>query len=121
MKNKIADHYRKSYKEGTNNSVSNHQFFESDGNWLLNERPKEWNQTYEVQLLDDPNFSKTLQKCLSALPQQWNASIVLKYIDEKDSKIICQELGITTSNYWQILHRAKLQLRKCLEINWFKK
>ncbi|MCK5276978.1 MAG: RNA polymerase subunit sigma, partial [Cyclobacteriaceae bacterium] len=48
------------------------------------------------------------------------SAIHLKYLEEKDGKEICQELGITSSNYWQILHRAKLQLRICIEENWFK-
>jgi hypothetical protein len=28
------------------------------------------------------------------------------------------ELEITTSNYWQIVHRSKLLLKKCLELKW---
>jgi RNA polymerase sigma-70 factor (ECF subfamily) len=42
-------------------------------------------------------------------------------MEEKKGELICQELGITDTNFWQILHRAKLQLRKCIELNWFKK
>ena len=42
-------------------------------------------------------------------------------MEEKDCNEICQELEISPTNYWQILHRAKLQLRKCLELNWYKK
>jgi len=55
------------------------------------------------------------------LPGQWNASLVLKYIEEKESAKVCQELQISQTNYWQILHRAKLHLRKCIELNWFSK
>ena len=42
-----------------------------------------------------------------------------KFLEEKESDEICKELEISASNYWVILHRAKLQLRKCLEKNWF--
>jgi len=38
----------------------------------------------------------------------------------KKGDLICQELDIAPTNFWQILYRAKLQLRKCLELNWFK-
>ena len=38
----------------------------------------------------------------------------MKYLKEKDSALICQELGITATNYWQQLHRAKLKLRDCI-------
>ena len=44
----------------------------------------------------------------------------MKYIDDCDSEKICKELSITPSNYWVILHRAKVQLRACLEKNWDK-
>jgi RNA polymerase sigma-70 factor (ECF subfamily) len=45
----------------------------------------------------------------------------LKYLEQKDGKEICQDLGITSSNFWQILCRAKLQVRACIEKNWFLK
>ena len=41
-----------------------------------------------------------------------------KYLAEKDAKEICQELGVSTTNFWQIIHRAKLQLRACVNKNW---
>jgi RNA polymerase sigma-70 factor, ECF subfamily len=33
-------------------------------------------------------------------------------------KEICEELNLSNSNAWVIMHRARLQLRKCLEINY---
>ncbi|HEX9391539.1 MAG TPA: sigma factor-like helix-turn-helix DNA-binding protein [Usitatibacteraceae bacterium] len=32
---------------------------------------------------------------------------------------ICKEEGITSSNCWVMLHRARVALRECLEWNWF--
>jgi RNA polymerase sigma-70 factor (ECF subfamily) len=32
---------------------------------------------------------------------------------------ICKELGITTTNCWVLLYRARMALRECLEKNWF--
>ncbi len=43
----------------------------------------------------------------------------LRFVEEVSGEQICQQLGITSANYWVIIHRAKLQLRKCLEKNWF--
>jgi RNA polymerase sigma-70 factor (ECF subfamily) len=37
---------------------------------------------------------------------------------KKKTEAICQELEITASNYWQIVHRSKLLLKKCLELKW---
>jgi len=119
LRNKIADHFRKSYRNNEKSTVSLSQFFDDNEDWILSERPQNWEMAEEQHVLDNPDFSKILANCLSKLPGQWNSSIVLKYIEEKESEKVCQELQISPTNYWQILHRAKLQLRKCLELNWF--
>ena len=121
LKNKIADHFRKAYRSNVNNTVSFSEFFDGNEDWITNQRPKQWKEDAEQHLLDNHDFKKTLTQCLEKLPANWKASIVLKFMEEKDSNEICQELEISPTNYWQILHRAKLQLRKCLELNWFKK
>ncbi len=128
LKNKIVDYHRKCYKDAVlpANKISEEQstflfsyLFTPDGDWKKEQRPNEWVNDSD-ELLDDPEFNKILDVCLKKLPLGWNAAIQLKYIDEKDAVSICQELGVTTSNYWQIIHRAKLQLRTCLESHWFK-
>ncbi|WP_369293337.1 MULTISPECIES: hypothetical protein [Streptomyces] len=35
-----------------------------------------------------------------------------------DSETICKELNISASNYWVLIHRAKVQLRGCIEKKW---
>jgi len=93
--------------------------FDSNGQWKKNQRNVNWfNDTEE--LLDNPEFNLVLADCLNRLPLTWNAALQLKYLREKEQKTICQELGISATNYWQIIHRAKLQLKACLEIYWFK-
>ncbi|HLL19283.1 MAG TPA: sigma factor-like helix-turn-helix DNA-binding protein, partial [Rubrivivax sp.] len=38
---------------------------------------------------------------------------------EQDVEEICSELGITANNCGVMLHRARLQLRECLNRRWF--
>lgn len=121
LKNKIADHYRIAYRNNASNIVSLSQFFDNNEDWIAEQRPQQWKVEDEQHLLDNIDFNRTLSHCLEELPVHWKASILLKFIEEKDTNEICQELEITPTNYWQIMHRAKLQLRKCLELNWFKK
>ena len=129
LNNKIAEHFRKIYRnpilsENQANPNEGESFFDtlfdSNGEWQKEERPKEWQNT-EAHLLDDVAFVKVLEACMDKLPANWNAVIQLKYLEEKKGDLICQELGIAPTNFWQILHRSKLQLRKCLENHWFKK
>lgn len=126
LNNKIADYFRKAYKspivaETNQNTESDYlnKYFDGDGSWRKEQRPHEW-QLENMHLLDNAEFTKALEGCLGKLPVQWYSAVQLKYISNKNGELICQELQITASNFWQILHRAKLQLRKCLEFHWFK-
>jgi len=124
LNNKIAEYYRKAYKgalqpesrQGFRNVFD--IYFDENEEWQKDQQPTEW-QIEQSNLLDDEGFLRTLQNCMNKLPEAWSAAIQLKYLEEKKGEIICQELKLSSTNFWQILHRAKLQLRKCLELNWF--
>jgi RNA polymerase sigma-70 factor (ECF subfamily) len=120
LNHKIIDHYRKSIHKPVAMEVNTiSTYFDEDGSWQQKKQPKDW-QDEENHLLDDDEFQQILQKCLDALPEKWNTCVKLKYLTEKSGEDICQELGIAPTNFWQIVHRAKLQLRNCIENNWFK-
>jgi RNA polymerase sigma-70 factor, ECF subfamily len=46
---------------------------------------------------------------------------MMREMDEVPSKELCRTLNISESNLWVMLHRARMALRECLEINWFDK
>lgn len=119
LKYKIIAHYRKSIKQPhTSGNEIYLKNFTNEGDWLDNQLFK--NQKIdEENLLDNQLFLKTLKKCLSHLPEPWRLAVQLKYFSLKKSAEICKELDISSSNYWQIIHRAKLQLKNCIDINWF--
>lgn len=121
LKNKIADFYRKQYREAKTvdfNVFSS--FFTSNGEWKKEKRPKDWSLTPEEHLLDNLEFIEILNFCIENLPQKFNAVIKMKFYEEMNTEKICQELEISTTNIWQIMHRAKLKLRDCIENKWFK-
>ena len=116
---KIIDYYRSKVKQTStfeNQSFSN--FFSSDGEWLADKKPIAWDES-DVNLLDNVDFNEVFKECIDALPEKWSMSVKLKYLMSKKGEEICQELGITPTNFWQIMRRAKLQLRECIENNWF--
>ncbi len=116
---KIIDYYRAKIKQPV--SIENKflfNYFSENGEWLLEKRPMDWNDDKE-HLLDNELFGEVLQSCLDALPEKWSLAIKLKFLMSKKGEEICKELDITPSNFWQIVRRAKLQLRECLEDNWF--
>jgi len=124
LNNKVVDYYRKSARTTKNNfHLTEESGFElSDGlfntteNWINKEVNPIWES--DGELLDNPDFNLVLQYCIEDLPQKWKLAINSKYLSDQKAEDICKELEITTSNYWQIIHRAKLLLKKCLESKW---
>ena len=123
LNNKINDFYRSAYRMPVTGTASFlDQFFDSDNAdaWKPEQRPEQWAEE-AGHLLDNAEFVQVFHRCLKKLPGNWFSAIQLKFLEERKGGHICQELGITNTNFWQILHRAKLQLRKCLELNYFKR
>ena len=127
LNNKVTDYHRKNFRQKTytesalkkeDKDSGINDLFDSYGKWEKGREPKSWGNE-EENMLDNQEFRTVLHGCLEELPGNWNSAIHLKYLEEKNGEVICQELGITPSNFWQILHRAKLRLRECIEINWY--
>ncbi len=122
LNNKISDFYKSQFKKQkyftvfTNDTLE--QFFDNGGHWKKESAPKVWNVD-EQHLLDSKEFNRIFAECLEELHPQWHACLTMKFLEEKTPRQVCQDLGISDTNYWQILHRAKLRVRNCLEKNWF--
>lgn len=121
LNNKIIDHYRKSAKKELSLDDDTHQltnsFFGSNGKWKSNGLEVAWSN--ETNLLDNPAFNNVMNVCMDNLPPRWRLAVISKYIFDKETLEICHELEISKTNYWQVLHRAKLSLKKCVDMNWF--
>ncbi len=122
LKNKIADYFRRKYKQtDINQSFDPLEIcFDKDGSWNPCHKPEHW-QFDEEELLDNQQFNLVLKSCFEHLPAKWSSAVQLKYFYEDNSTEICDRLKITQTNFWQMIHRAKVMLRFCLESNWFKK
>ncbi|MBS0031545.1 sigma-70 family RNA polymerase sigma factor [Chitinophaga sp. 22321] len=127
LKNKIIDHFRKSSKvpvtisieeDKAGDSDPHHFFFNEKGHWRREMAPKAWVSGSSSQQ-DQVDFFTILRGCMNKLTSIGRKVFDLKYLEEKESADICKDLSISSSNYWVIIHRAKLQLRACLEKNWF--
>ena len=119
LQHKVSDYYRKKYKGNPQVSLDHffdHQEFWKDTDGIL----KNWD-SHDDSLLDNEAFNAFLEKCLEELPERWRTLVKLTYLEEKKSAEICQDTNISTTNYWKILQRSRLQLRECLQFNWFEK
>jgi RNA polymerase sigma-70 factor (ECF subfamily) len=129
LSNKIADHYRKKksghpveeYLSVTSHGFNN-SFFDSSedktGHMHRSMMASDWGYDADRKI-NEKEFSGILADCISGIPPKISGIFLSKYFEEKKAGEICNEFNITTSNYWVIIHRAKLLLRQCLEKNWF--
>jgi RNA polymerase sigma-70 factor (ECF subfamily) len=72
-------------------------------------------------LIERSDFWRVFNDCLSPLPQRTASVFTLREVDGLKSDEICAMLNISVNNLWVMLHRARLHLRNCLEVNWFKR
>jgi RNA polymerase sigma-70 factor (TIGR02943 family) len=122
LNNKIIDYYRKNAKTSfisseKNGAILSDNMFTKNNSWKDHTISDLWNFD-ENSHANDEFLENNLKNCLSELPSKWNLAITYKYLNNKKAEEICQELEITQSNYWQIVHRAKLLLKKCVETKW---
>jgi len=123
LKHKIIDHFRKSYREQPVTDLKReeeaiNQFFDRDEH--LKKHPSQWIPNPD-ELLEKKEFWDVFYKCSEKLTKITSDAFLLREVEKMDSKEICKILGITPSNLWVLLHRARLHLRQCIEINWFER
>ena len=128
LKHKIIDHFRKADREapigeGVDDGPEHLEFFERTdqwvGHWNADYAPTDWNAT-PAELIEKTDFWNVFNDCLSPLPQRIASAFTLREVDGLRSEEICELLNIKVNNLWVMLHRARLHLRNCLELNWFR-
>ena len=128
LRNKLADHYRLQYREvavaDLEPSLPEEQVaFGTSGlgkdGWVMKLAPKGW-ETPDGTLISK-EFHDVLRSCLSRLPDKVAQVFRLREIDGASSEEICKDLGVSPNNLWVMLHRARMGLRRCLEVHWFGK
>lgn len=122
LKNKIVDHYR---KLGRETNFTDLEFLSDelpqkfeDGFWNHDLGPREWRPESD-EVMHKGEFWQTMQSCLGKLPERVGNVFMLREMEDVSGKEICKMLGISESNLWVMLHRARMALRECLEMNWF--
>ncbi len=126
LRNKIIDVYRKrsSGLKNINSDVKmdgqlQNDFFDHDEghHWTREYVPRSFGIDDHDPILNK-ELKQVLQKCMQKLPALWMAVFTMKHMDDQTTDIICAELKVTAANFWVIIHRAKLNLRACLQKNW---
>lgn len=126
LKNKIADTIR---TRGATINVSSlveeeevfdkvfDSLFKENGHWAPGCRPADWGDPHEA--MEQQQFWVIFDACLNHLPANTGRVFMMREFLELDIEEICRDLAIATGNCYVILHRARHQLRGCLEKTWF--
>lgn len=89
--------------------------FKADGHF--SQPPAEWGNP--EQNTNSRQFFEVLDACTNKLPATQGRLFLMREWLELSSEEICKELSLTPTNLYVQLHRARLRLRECLELNWF--
>jgi RNA polymerase sigma-70 factor (TIGR02943 family) len=122
LKHKLVDQLRRHSREcqlgndeqGDDEAVEA-LLFRADGHFR--EAPQDWGDPEGT--LRQQQFIAVLDACVEKLPNQLGRVFLMREWLELETEEICKELQITTTNLWVMMHRARLRLRECLQLNWF--
>lgn len=124
LRNKLVDEFRRRGRdpvalaemegETALESMFEEQF-DARGHWR--EPPPAWSDP--AASMEQKRFWEAFEVCISALPERPARVFGMRELLGMESEEICKELGISSSNCWVLLHRARLGLRDCLSRRWF--
>ena len=125
LKHKVIDALRHHSREISTSPISDDDgcdpmdfiAFKADGHFQ--EAPAPWGNP--EQDISSRQFFEVLEACTTQLPAAQGRLFLMREWLELPSEEICKELQLTPTNLYVQLHRARLRLRACLELNWFAK
>jgi len=126
LKHKILDHFRRLSREQPVSLPDAwpdelNRRFDNLGLWKRDPEsgPTDWGAD-ATGLMQRQEFMTVLQQCIDKLPARCADAFVLRELEATSSAQIQEILGVVPSNFWVLLHRARMQLRLCLEQNWLR-
>ena len=128
LKHKITDLFRKSIREVPVSALSSadseedsrefaDNFFDQNNRDHWATSPRTWDNP--DQCLEQKRFWEIFERCNGKLPGQSARVFSMREFMGLETEEICKDLGITSSNCWVLLYRARMILRECLEQEWF--
>lgn len=120
LKRKIIDYYRKINSKKGKAEVRMNFYSDGDheGEWIEERAPNTWSNDADKGIEND-ELKNALTYCIDKLPEKYGVVFRMKTIQGFETEEICKDLDISPSNLWVIIHRARTQLRRCMEDNWF--
>lgn len=117
LRHKILDFFRKDpCGEEADDRTWRTEYFDKKRHWK--DPTSNW-KADPATLAQNHEFWQVLRDCLKELSKVMAEAFILRELEGMTSEEVCKHLEISQTNLWVRLHRARLQLRRCLELNWF--
>jgi RNA polymerase sigma-70 factor (ECF subfamily) len=120
LKHKVVDHLRRSARTIQMSDEEAKVLLESPlMRWsgIPTMSPPRWRFSPR-RVLEQKEFMDVFTSCLGKLQELQHTAFVLKEVDGLTTEEICKELDISANYLWVLVHRAREQLKSCLEANW---
>jgi RNA polymerase sigma-70 factor (ECF subfamily) len=105
---KVADHFRRQDRDRPQRGAGPDEFDER-GRWSPG--PAAWDRDPRP----DADALAALRECLDKLPAGLGHAVWLRDLLDVPTEEACKLLGVTPTNLWTRLHRARAGLRRCVE------
>ncbi|WP_373973950.1 sigma-70 family RNA polymerase sigma factor [Chitinibacter sp. SCUT-21] len=91
-------------------AIREDDLFDDTGHWAV--PPVEWQDP--ARLLDSKQLRRQIDECLARLPRRMAQIFWLRELNDEPAEQVCDQLGISSANLYQLLYRARQGLRLCL-------
>ncbi len=118
LKHKVGDRLRKLGREQRfQESQASEDIFDRQGHWRT--PPLDWGDD-PIHEYERREFWEVLGQCLSKMPSHLADVFLDRELEGLSREDICRDVKITPENLSMRLYRARLLLRRCLEVHWFR-
>lgn len=124
LKHKIVDFIRKQVREITVDDIhalsdaaaecDADDLFDARGHWVR--PPNDWGNP--DKMLHNQQFLDAFETCLGHMKPALAHIFTLKEVSGLSNREICNKLDITATNCGVMLYRARMGLRRCLDVRW---
>lgn len=120
LRHKLYDHLRKTCRERAVRaeplpSHEDGEAFDESMLWIHQIAAESTSPSKRIELAE---FREHLERAMGKLPPRIAQVFQLYSIEERPNQEVCEQLNISESNLWVMLHRARKQLREELDGWW---
>jgi len=122
LRHKVVDYIRKASREIAVEDTEDTQLLDSfkyKAFGIPNQDPTPW-KFDPAHAYEQSEFWDVFYACMSKLNDKTGMAFTLRELEGLSTEEICKELDLKPNNLWVVLHRARTQLKSCLETNWGK-